>query len=92
MSCTSSSTAAAAAVTAPVPPAGGAVPVPVAVPAAVTAVKFAETPGTYDVDNLLDLNSKTGTAIFNQAIKPLGTKFDMKASEVLIWFIWDIHS
>lgn len=82
--------AAAAAVAAPVPPAGGALPVPVVVPAAITAVKFAETPGTYDVDNLLDLNSKTGTAIFNQAIKPLGTKFDMTPGALVV-FLEQLH-
>jgi hypothetical protein len=78
--------AAAAAVAAPVPPAG-AVPVPAVVPApaVTTAVKFAETPGTYDVDNLLDLNSKTGTALFNQAIKPLGTKFDMTSGGLVVF-------
>jgi hypothetical protein len=82
--------AAASAVAAPVPPAGGALPVPVVVPAAITAVKFAETPGTYDVDNLLDLNSKTGTAIFNQAIKPLGTKFDMTPGALVV-FLEQLH-
>lgn len=69
-------TALQAAAPAAVPPAPPA-PAPVAAATAPHVVVYAENPGRYDVESIIDYNSRLGITIYDQGTKPLATKFDM---------------
>ena len=65
----------------------GAAPVPPVVAGAgiAGAIIIADTPGSYDVNNLLDYSSKVGISIYNQATKSLTTRFGMTPEEVVVF-------
>jgi hypothetical protein len=60
-------------------------PVAAAVGAAGAGIIVADTPGSYDVNSPLDYSSKVGISIYNQATKPLTTRFGMTPEEVVIF-------
>ena len=72
----------------PVAAVAGAANPPAAVGGAAVAgagIIIADTPGSYDVNNPLDYSSKVGISIYNQAIKPLTTRFGMTPEEVVVF-------
>ena len=69
---------AAAALAAIAPPAAAAGAI-----SATVAVKFAETPGLHEADQIIDYNSKLGMSLYNTATKALTSPFDMKPTSTV---------
>jgi hypothetical protein len=54
-------------------------------PAAAPAVVYAENPGRYDVNAIINFNTRLGTFIYDQGTKPLSKDFDMKSEDVVVF-------
>lgn len=73
--------------------AAAAPPLPVVVPAAAPAapVIFAENPGRYDVEAIINFQTRLGTTVYEQAVKALTKEFDMKPESTVV-FIQDFQA
>ena len=68
-----------AAAAAPAPPVG------VAAPPAAAPVVFAENPGRYDVEHLIDFTTRLGSNIYERGSKPLTKLYDMKSNSTVVF-------
>jgi len=69
--------------------AAAAAPMPVGVPAAAAAaaipVVFAENPGRYDVEAIINFQTRLGTTVYDQGVKALPKEFDMKPESTVVF-------
>lgn len=67
--------------------AAAAAPVAGVVPAApaVAPVVFAENPGRYDVEAIINFQTRLGTTIYDQGVKALTKEFDMKPESTVVF-------
>ena len=67
--------------------AAAAAPVPVVVPAApaVAPAIFAENPGRYDVEAIINFQTRLGTTVYDQGVKALPKEFDMKPESTVVF-------
>ena len=49
-----------------------------------TPVNFATSPGTADVDQLIDYSTKRGSALYEQGVRELASPFDLKSEQCVV--------
>ena len=72
--------AAAIAAAAPAPPI-----MPVAAAATPPIVVYADNPGRYDVEEIINFKTRLGTTVYDQGIKTLTKEFDMKPKSTVVF-------